>query len=48
MKDPATIEKLEKIGELIGYKTGAQIRDAAVKVQAEQLEIGKILDKVKK
>ena len=48
MKDPATIEKLEKIGELIEYKTGAQIRDAAVKVQAEQLEIGKILDKVKK
>ena len=48
MKDPATIEKLEKIGELIEYKTGAQIRDVAVKVQAEQLEIGKILDKVKK
>ena len=48
MKDPATVEKLEKIGELIEYKTGPQIRDAAVKVQAEQLEIGKILDKVKK
>ena len=27
---------------------GPQIRDAAVRVQAEQLEIGKILDKVKK
>jgi putative tricarboxylic transport membrane protein len=48
MKDPATLEKLEKIGELIEYKTGPQIREAAVKVQAEQLEIGKILDKVKK
>ncbi len=43
-----SVEKLEKIGELIEYKTGPQIRDAAVKVQAEQLEIGKILDKVKK
>jgi tripartite-type tricarboxylate transporter receptor subunit TctC len=48
MKDADTLAKLEKIGEFIEYKTGPQIRDAAAKVQAEQLEIGKILDKVKK
>lgn len=48
MKDPDTLAKLDKIGEFIEYKTGPQIRDAAGRVQAEQLEIGKILDKVKK
>ena len=48
MKDPDTLAKLDRIGEFIEYKTGPQIRDAAVRVQAEQLEIGKILDKVKK
>ena len=48
MGDPDTLVKLEKIGEFIEYKTGQQIRDAAIRVQAEQLEIGKLLDKVKK
>jgi hypothetical protein len=48
MKDPDTLSKLDRIGEFIEYKTGPQIRDIAVRVQAEQLEIGKILDKVKK
>ena len=48
MKDPATLAKLDRIGEFIEYKTGPQIRDDAVQVQAEQLEIGKLLDKVKK
>lgn len=48
MGDPDTLAKLEKIGEFIEYKTGQQIHDTAARVQAEQLEIGKILDKVKK
>jgi len=48
VRDPDTLAKLEKIGEFIEYKTGQQIREAAAKVQAEQLEVGKILDKVKK
>ncbi len=48
MGDPDTLAKLEKIGELVEYKTGQQIKDAATRVQAEQLEVGKLLDKVKK
>jgi tripartite-type tricarboxylate transporter receptor subunit TctC len=48
MRDPDTLARLEKIGELIEYKTGPQIKEAAARVQAEQLEVGKILDKVKK
>jgi tripartite-type tricarboxylate transporter receptor subunit TctC len=48
MRDPETLARLEKIGELIEYKTGPQIKEAATRVQAEQFEVGKILDKVKK
>ena len=48
MGDPDTLAKLERIGEFIEYKTGQQIRETAARVQAEQLEIGKMLDKVKK
>lgn len=47
MTDPDTLGKLEKIGEQIEYKTGPQIRDAAAKVQAEQLEVGRSLGKAR-
>jgi tripartite-type tricarboxylate transporter receptor subunit TctC len=44
--DRETREKLDTIGEFIEFKTGKQIRDAAVEVQAEQKLIGEQLGKV--
>lgn len=48
MHDKATLAQLETIGELIGYKSGREIHVDAVKVQAEQKQVGEILGKVRK
>ncbi|MBM3650302.1 MAG: hypothetical protein FJX11_21195 [Alphaproteobacteria bacterium] len=48
MEDKESREKLEKIGEFIEFKTGKQIREAAIQVQAEQKAIGETLGKVLK
>ena len=43
MNDTETRNRLSGTGELIEFKTGAQIRDAAATVQAEQFAIGQAL-----
>lgn len=48
MEDPAIQEQLAKVGELIEFKTGEQIRAAAVETQAAQKAIGEKLGKVAK
>jgi tripartite-type tricarboxylate transporter receptor subunit TctC len=48
MEDKDTLAQLEKIGELIQFKTGKQILDAARQTQAEQKVIGEELGKVLK
>jgi tripartite-type tricarboxylate transporter receptor subunit TctC len=35
MEDKGVMEQMQKIGELVGFKTGAQIREAVKQVQAE-------------
>jgi len=45
MDDPAIKERLVNTGEQIEFKTGAQIKDAANKVQAEQYQVAKQLGK---
>jgi tripartite-type tricarboxylate transporter receptor subunit TctC len=45
MKDPAVQAQLEKVGELIVFKTGAQIHEAAVQTQAVQKAVGEKLTK---
>ena len=40
--------QLEKVGELIRFRTGAEAREDAVQVQAEQKAIGEQLGKVLK
>jgi tripartite-type tricarboxylate transporter receptor subunit TctC len=35
MEDKGVLEQMQKIGELVGFKTGAQIREAVKQVQAE-------------
>jgi tripartite-type tricarboxylate transporter receptor subunit TctC len=46
--DPETRAKLDAIGELIEFKTGKEILDAATQVQAEQKVVGEILGRVLK
>jgi tripartite-type tricarboxylate transporter receptor subunit TctC len=48
MEDPAIHERLVNTGELIEFKTGAQIKEIATKVQAEQYQVAKILGKATK
>lgn len=45
MADPATHERLVNTGELIEFKTGKEIREAATKAQADQYVVAKQLGK---
>jgi len=45
MDDPATRERLQNTGELIEFKTGKEILEAATKVQADQYVVTKQLGK---
>jgi tripartite-type tricarboxylate transporter receptor subunit TctC len=45
MADPATHERLVNTGELIEFKTGNEIREAATKAQADQYVVAKQLGK---
>ncbi len=45
MADPATRERLVNTGELIEFKTGNEIREAATKAQAEQYVVAEQLGK---
>jgi len=48
VEDPETRAKLDNIGEFIEFKTGKEILEVAIQVQAEQKAVGEILGKVLK
>ncbi len=48
MEDRGVMEQMQKIGELVGFKTGAQIREAVKQVQAEHRAMVEQLGRRKK
>ncbi len=46
MRDPRTVDRLAATGELVEFKTGAEIRAAATEVQARHLLVGEALGRV--
>jgi hypothetical protein len=48
MEDRGVMEQFQKIGELTGFKTGAQVREAIQQVRAEHGAIVEQLGRKKK